>query len=96
VKKNFSTGIVAGLVAGVCAGLLAGSAHLQAQQATPAADPVPLKAAPAASAPGSVMVTRLTDSSFVVVKDQGDAQVVTLFSTEGGIIKKLHSGKFLY
>lgn len=95
MKKNFSTGVVAGLVAGVFAGLLVGSSHLQAQQATPAADPIPLKA-PAAPVAGSVMVTRLTDTTFVVVKDQGDQQVVTLFSTEGGIIKKLHAGKFLY
>lgn len=45
---------------------------------------------------GTVQVTRLTDTSFVVVKDQGDAEVVTLFSTEGGIVQKKHSGRFFF
>ena len=56
-------------------------------------------AARAASGPavaGSLQVTRLTDTTFVVVKDQGDAEVVTLFSTEGGIVQKKHSGRFFY
>ena len=38
----------------------------------------------------------MSDTSFVVVKDQGDAQVVTLFSTEGGIVQKKHGGRFFY
>ena len=32
----------------------------------------------------------------MVVKDQGDAQVVTLFTTESGLVQKKHAGRFLY
>jgi len=51
---------------------------------------------PGAAVPGSVQVTRLTDTTFVVVKDEGDAEVVTLFATEGGLVQKKHSGRFFY
>ena len=46
--------------------------------------------------PGTLSVTRLSDTSFVVVKDTGDSQIVTLFTTETGLVKKQHTGKFLY
>lgn len=57
---------------------------------------VPLTGAPREAVPGTLQVTRLSDTSFVVVKDTGDAQVITLFATDGGIIQKKHTGKFFY
>ena len=66
-------------------------------QSEPAATPAPVAMPrPVVQTPGSVQVTRLTDTTFVVVKDQGDAQVVTLFTTEAGLVQKKHSGRFLY
>lgn len=57
---------------------------------------MPLVGAARAAVPGTLQVTRLSDTSFVVVKDTGDAQVITLFATDGGIIQKKHAGKFFY
>ena len=89
--------LVIGFVAGVGVASVASVGMLSAQ---PAANPQPQPTAmvpgPVAQVPGSVQVTRLTDTSFVVVKDQGDTQVVTLFSTEAGIIQKKHAGRFMY
>lgn len=93
----------AGFAAGVLIASLgaAGILHAQAGAQTPAA-PAAAPATPSmmprpiTQVPGSVQVTRLTDTQFVVVKDQGDGQVVTLFSTESGLIQKKHSGRFLY
>src|SRR5205814_7882737 len=84
MKKNFATGITGGLIAGTAIGLLLASAKvLDAQQTiATAAEPIPM-VAKSAPVPGTLTVTRLTDTSFVVVKDQGDQQVITLFSTEG-------------
>lgn len=91
--KDAAAGFGAGVL--MTAMVLGGVLHAQAGDTAPAATPV---AAPRATAqvPGSVQVERLTDTQFVVVKDQGDAQVVTLFTTESGLIQKKHSGRFLY
>lgn len=83
---------LAGLVVGVT--VAAGAGLLYAQGADTVATPFPLRNT--AVVGGTLVVTRLTDTSFVVVKDQGDQQNVTLFTTEGGILKKQHAGKFLY
>ncbi len=102
----FSLLAVTAIAAGL--GTFLGRTHAQVPPAAP--PPVPSAPAPAASAaapvttarltaaavPGTLTVTRLTDTSFVVVKDQGDAQLVTLFSTEGGLVQKKHSGRFFY
>ena len=83
---------------GFAAGVLLtamGTAGVLHAQAPPAETPVTLPRA-IVQTPGSVQVTRLTDTTFVVVKDQGDAQVVTLFTTESGLVQKKHSGRFLY
>ena len=91
--KDAAAGFGAGvLMTAMAAG---GLLHAQAGDVPPAATPVPLPRA-VAQVPGSVQVTRMTDTQFVVVKDQGDAQVVTLFTTESGLIQKKHSGRFLY
>lgn len=92
--KDLAAGFAAGvLIASVS---VAGILHAQAgTPETPAATPSMMPKA-IAQVPGSVQVTRLTDTTFVVVKDQGDGQVVTLFSTESGLIQKKHSGRFLY
>ena len=86
---GFGAGV---LMTAMCA---AGVLHAQAGDAVA---PTPTVAMPRATVqvPGSVQVTRMTDTQFVVVKDQGDAQVVTLFTTESGLIQKKHSGRFLY
>ena len=98
----------AGFAAGVLIASLGAAGILHAQAGAPATPPTATTmtlAAPATPSmmprpivqvPGSVQVTRLTDTQFVVVKDQGDGQVVTLFSTESGLIQKKHSGRFLY
>ena len=85
----------AGFGAGVLVTAMAMAGILHAQADTPPATPI---VAPRAivQTPGSVQVTRMTDTQFVVVKDTGDAQVVTLFTTESGLIQKKHSGRFLY
>lgn len=93
-----------GFAAGVVLATVGVAGLLQAQPA--AQTPVPVTQAPTsaqtasqrpiAQVPGSVQVTRLTDTTFIVVKDQGDAQVVTLFTTEQGLVQKKHSGRFLY
>ena len=93
--------------AGVLVATVVTAGVLRAQPASGAAEPAnmvaPVVAAtpvvaprPVVQVPGSVQVTRLTDTTFVVVKDQGDAQVVTLFTTEAGLVQKKHSGRFLY
>ena len=41
-------------------------------------------------------VARLTDTTFVVVKDLGDQEEVTYFDVSSGLIVRKHSGKFLY
>jgi len=77
----------------------AGVAEPQGAPTAAAPTATTMVAAPHAAMPavaGSLQVTRLTDTTFVVVKDQGDAEVVTLFSTEGGIVQKKHSGRFFY
>ena len=87
---------VATAAAGLAVGLLFGSGVLHAQQ-TPA--PAPSMAPPISKvAPigGTIQVERLTDTTFVVVKDVGDEAVVTLFSTQDGIVQKKHSGRFFY
>ena len=86
------------------AGVIAGVAYAAGTVAEPqpvtttmtAATPIAAPGAAHAAVAGSLQVTRLTDTTFVVVKDQGDAEVVTLFSTEGGIVQKKHSGHFFY
>ena len=96
------TSIVAAVAA--AAGTVIGGGMLRAQ---PAGDATPTTAVmtptgPAVRAhlsnaiPGSLVVTRMSDTSFVVVKDEGDAQLVTLFSTEGGLVTKKHNGRFFY
>ena len=91
--KDLGIGFAAGLV-------LATVVTARLLQAQPAPEqPAPTAVAaprPVTQVPGSVQVTRLTDTTFVVVKDQGDAQVVTLFTTEQGLVQKKHAGRFLY
>ena len=82
--------------AGLAVGLLFGSGLLHAQQ-TPAPAPSTAPILPHASPiGGTIQVERLTDTTFVVVKDVGDEAVVTLFSTQDGIVQKKHSGRFFY
>lgn len=91
--RELAVGFAAGVVlAGVTA---AGIVHAQADGTAAPPTPVTLPK-PTVHTPGSVQVTRLTDTTFVVVKDQGDAQVVTLFTTESGLVQKKHAGRFLY
>lgn len=87
-----------GFAAGMVLATVLTARILEAQSAAETAAPVTPLAAPrpVTQVPGSVQVTRLTDTSFVVVKDQGDAQVVTLFTTEQGLVQKKHAGRFLY
>ena len=93
------------MIAGSTLGGMGAGAGIVFAQATPAAEPMGAAGQPAVSMPmanrgpaipGTLSVTRLSDTSFVVVKDTGDMQIVTLFSTEGGLVKKQHAGKFLY
>lgn len=89
--RELAVGFAAGVVlAGVTA---AGIVHAQADATAPTPVAIPK---PIVQNPGSIQVTRLTDTTFVVVKDQGDAQVVTLFTTESGLVQKKHAGRFLY
>jgi len=85
----------AGFGAGVLMTAMVTAGVLHAQADTPPVTPI-VAPRPIVQTPGSVQVTRMTDTQFVVVKDQGDAQVVTLFTTESGLIQKKHSGRFLY
>ena len=107
--KNEALKMFAIAVAASLGGIATGAGMLHAQAAgepqpvtttltTVAATPVVTTASrPSGPAvPGSIQVTRLTDTTFVVVKDQGDAEVVTLFSTDGGIVQKKHAGRFFY
>ena len=89
--------LAAGVVGGAILGMALTAGVLQAQPAPGEvpATPVAPRAA-TVQVPGSVQVTRLTDTSFVVVKDQGDGQVVTLFTTESGLVQKKHGGRFQY
>lgn len=92
--KDLAAGFAAGvLIASVS---VAGILHAQATPPEPPASTPSMMPRPVIQTPGSVQVTRLTDTTFVVVKDQGDGQVVTLFSTESGLVQKKHSGRFLY
>ena len=80
---------------GLAVGLLFGSGVLHAQQ-TPAPAPSMAPISHVAPIGGTIQVERLTDTTFVVVKDVGDEAVVTLFSTQDGIVQKKHSGRFFY
>jgi hypothetical protein len=91
--KDLSVAFAAGVV--LASVSVASILHAQAPPDAPAATPSMMPRA-IVQTPGSVQVTRLTDTTFVVVKDQGDGQVVTLFSTETGLVQKKHSGRFLY
>lgn len=94
---NRTKDLAAGFAAGVLIASVSVAGVLHAQVGTPETPATPSMMPKAiAQVPGSVQVTRLTDTTFVVVKDQGDGQVVTLFSTESGLIQKKHSGRFLY
>ena len=88
------------LVAAVAgaAGIFFGSNWVHAQPATAATAATvatPVKAA-APAVPGSIQVMRLTDTTFVTVKDEGDAETVTLFSTEAGLVQRKHNARFYY
>lgn len=88
--KMFVAGIAMGLVAGVAAVALA-----QGAAGVPPGE-LPIVRPPITPAAGSLQTTRINDAQFVVVKDMGDQQIVSLFSIEGGLVKKQHAGKFLY
>lgn len=101
---KIATIAVAGALVGMVAGSILISEHNADAQGT-GTTPTTAVMTPAAATPvrsgvpavaGSLQVTRLSDTTFVVVKDEGDAEVVTLFSTEGGLIQKKHSGRFFY
>lgn len=94
--KNFVGGIAVGIAGGVAAALFVSSSNAQTPAATAMQESPVVVRAPVTPAAGSLQVQRLNDTQFVVVKDMGDQQIVTLFNTEGGLIKKQHAGKFLY
>lgn len=104
MNRQLVIGFLAGIVAATTVSITllnaqpAAQPQPQPQPVGTAPLPVPVNAPlrPVAQVPGSVQVTRLTDTSFVVVKDQGDAQVVTLFTTEAGLVQRKHAGRFLY
>ncbi len=66
--------------------------------------PAPVTATTSATRPptpvnshGEIVVTRLTDTSFVVVKDHGDSQTVMYYQVdEWGHVKLRHSPRFYY
>ncbi len=91
--KNLVAAVATGVV-GLAAGLLISSSN--AQTPAPVSTELPIVRNPVTPAAGSLQVQRINDKQFVVVKDMGDQQIVTLFSTEGGLVKKQHAGKFLY
>lgn len=98
-KVKMTALALASAIGGAVAG--AGILHAQASPADPPPTSSASASAPAAHTagpivPGTLQVTRLSDTTFVVVKDEGDAEVVTLFSTENGLINKKHTGRFLY
>lgn len=96
------------MIAGATLGGVGAGAGIVFAQATAAPETAPLGTAPTQpvitmplaargpAVPGTLVVTPLSETQFVVVKDTGEGQIVTLFSTAGGLIKKQHSGKFLY
>jgi hypothetical protein len=68
------------------------------ERVAPAAAPAASRTAGrrAVARPGQVNVARVSDSSFVVVKDHGAFQTTMFFTVEGGIPILKHRAKYYY